>query len=62
MRECSATPAKDVMLLARWCLANTLLGNADGHAKTLSLLYAQGRAPRLAPYTCEPRADLTPLS
>lgn len=50
LRQCSATPAKDVRLLARWCFANTLLGNADGHAKNLSLLYDQAKAPRLAPF------------
>ncbi len=50
LRKHSASPAKDVRLLARWCFANVLLGNADGHAKNLSLIYDQGKAPRLAPF------------
>ena len=50
LRKHSASPAKDVRLLARWCFANVLLGNADGHAKNLSLLYDQGKAPGLAPF------------
>lgn len=50
LRKQSAFPEKDIELLAKWCVANVLLGNADGHAKNLSLLYDQGSTPRLAPF------------
>lgn len=50
LRRHSASPARDLMLLLRWTLFNVLLGNADAHAKNLSLLYDQGKAPRLAPF------------
>jgi serine/threonine-protein kinase HipA len=47
--EKSSVPAVDTMHLLRWQIANVLLGNADGHAKNLSLLYDAGRC-RLAPF------------
>ncbi|RQD67919.1 MAG: type II toxin-antitoxin system HipA family toxin [Desulfonatronovibrio sp. MSAO_Bac4] len=50
LRRHSASPARDLMLLLRWTLFNVLIGNADAHPKNLSLLYDQGKAPRLAPF------------
>ncbi len=50
LRRHSSSPARDLMLLLRWTFFNVLVGNADAHAKNLSLLYDQGKAPRLAPF------------
>jgi serine/threonine-protein kinase HipA len=49
LRRTSSVPAVDTMNLLRWQIANVLLGNADGHAKNLSLLY-DWRQCRLAPF------------
>lgn len=49
LREASSTPAVDIMNLLRWQIANVILGNADGHAKNLSLLYDRKQC-RLAPF------------
>lgn len=49
VRECSTSPAEDGLLLLRWQILNLLLGNADGHAKNVSLLYREGET-RLAPF------------
>jgi len=49
LRRTSSVPAVDTMNLLRWQIANVLLGNADGHAKNLSLLY-DGTQCRLAPF------------
>jgi serine/threonine-protein kinase HipA len=49
LREASTKPAMDIMNLLRWQIANVILGNADGHAKNLSLLY-DGKQCRLAPF------------
>ncbi|HEX8393284.1 MAG TPA: HipA domain-containing protein [Longimicrobium sp.] len=46
-RHC-ANPLRDLETLARWALFNLLVGNNDGHAKNLSLLYEPG-GPALAP-------------
>ena len=45
------SPERDLASLADWQILNYLLGNWDGHAKNLSLLYQPGReAPVLAPF------------
>lgn len=45
------SPEKDLASLADWQILNYLLGNWDGHAKNLSLLYEPGEeAPSLAPF------------
>jgi serine/threonine-protein kinase HipA len=41
-------PLRDLETLARWTLFNLLVGNNDGHAKNLSLLYTSDGV-RLAP-------------
>ncbi len=48
IRMHSSDPLTDTEHLARWTLANTVLGNNDGHAKNLSLLYLP-EGIRLAP-------------
>lgn len=46
----AAQPAVALSTLLDWQILNCLLGNWDGHAKNLSLLYPAGqRAPALAP-------------
>jgi serine/threonine-protein kinase HipA len=50
--EVSSRPAADKILLIRWFIFNFLIGNADAHAKNISLLYPpemKGR-PQLAPF------------
>ncbi|MGM0557811.1 MAG: type II toxin-antitoxin system HipA family toxin [Myxococcota bacterium] len=49
IRRLSAQPARDVLELLRWVLFCAVAGNADGHAKNLSLVYDVGR-PHLAPF------------
>ena len=49
VRRMSDDPATDSISLLRWQIANVLLGNADGHAKNLSLVYRDGGC-RLAPF------------
>lgn len=45
------SPESDLASLADWQILNYLLGNWDGHAKNLSLLYEPGaEAPSLAPF------------
>jgi serine/threonine-protein kinase HipA len=48
----SRTPLPDKRDLLGWVLFNVLIGNADAHAKNLSLLYdaADDSLPRLAPF------------
>ena len=46
----SIEPALDTRALLRWLAFNAIVGNADGHAKNLSLLRAAGRSIRLAPF------------
>jgi serine/threonine-protein kinase HipA len=46
----SVEPALDTRALIRWLAFNAIVGNADGHAKNLSLLRTAGRAIRLAPF------------
>jgi serine/threonine-protein kinase HipA len=43
-------PEKDRQKLFRWAVFNYLIGNADAHAKNISLLYAEPPKPRLAPF------------
>lgn len=40
--EHSVNPAKDKQFLLKWVMFNLLIGNADSHAKNLSLLYKDG--------------------
>ncbi len=49
LAEVSHQPLEDRRNLLRWVIFNVLIGNADAHAKNLSLLYAPGRA-ELAPF------------
>jgi serine/threonine-protein kinase HipA len=49
VEEWSDEPIVDSLLLLDWALFNLLIGNADSHAKNLSLLYAGGTI-RLAPF------------
>ena len=45
------SPERDLASLADWQILNYLLGNWDGHAKNLSLLYKPDvEAPSLAPF------------
>ncbi len=46
--EVSVQPAVDRLALLRWTIFNLLVGNADAHAKNLSLLLEGG--PKLAPF------------
>lgn len=46
----SVEPLPDTEQLLRWQIFNLLCGNADGHAKNLSLLYDPGGNVRLAPF------------
>lgn len=46
----SAEPLPDLEQLLRWFIFNLIFGNADGHAKNLSLLYGRPRGVRLAPF------------
>lgn len=48
LRQLSASPAADILELIRWVIFCAIGGNADGHAKNLSMLYGP-RGPRLAP-------------
>jgi serine/threonine-protein kinase HipA len=45
----SALPAADRLRLVDWVICNYLIGNADAHAKNLSMLYASDGRLRLAP-------------
>ncbi len=49
LERVSAEPLSDVEQLLRWLIFNLLLGNADGHAKNLSLLHSTAGGWRLAP-------------
>jgi len=50
LREISTEPVNDLTRLLRWQIFNYLAGNADGHAKNLSLLYRPTGEVRLAPF------------
>jgi serine/threonine-protein kinase HipA len=43
-------PEEDRSKLFRWVVFNYLIGNADAHAKNISLLYDEPPKPRLAPF------------
>jgi serine/threonine-protein kinase HipA len=50
LRRHSGDPVTDIATLRDWQLFNYLVGNSDGHAKNLALLYPAGDlVPRLAP-------------
>jgi serine/threonine-protein kinase HipA len=49
LRRYSASPAKDLLRLTEWVFFNVLIGNADAHAKNISLMY-RNKAPVLAPF------------
>lgn len=49
LKEHSVQPAADQKSLLGWVIFNVLIGNADAHAKNLSLLFTD-RGPRLAPF------------
>lgn len=51
LRRHVANPVLDISRLRDWQLFNYLIGNSDGHAKNLALLYEpSSAAPRLAPF------------
>lgn len=50
LREHASLPAAEIRKLLRWALFNWLAGNADGHAKNLSLLFLPGGQIELAPF------------
>lgn len=50
VRTASVEPARDLLLLLRWQAFNIGIGNADGHAKNLSLLRDGEGSWRLAPF------------
>ncbi|MBA2663945.1 MAG: type II toxin-antitoxin system HipA family toxin [Bradymonadaceae bacterium] len=49
LRATSRAPALDALALVRWAIFCVLAGNADGHAKNLSILYGD-QGPGLAPF------------
>jgi serine/threonine-protein kinase HipA len=49
LQENSVRPAADRMALLRWVIFNVLIGNADAHAKNLSMIFTD-QGPRLAPF------------
>ncbi len=50
LRDVSTEPAIDCDQLMKWFVLNLLIGNADAHAKNLSLLYHSDGSIRLAPF------------
>ena len=46
----STEPLQDTEQILRWLVFNVAVGNADGHAKNLSLLYGEGGPVRLTPF------------
>lgn len=49
LRQHSTKPAMDILNLLAWTVFNYLIGNADAHAKNISLLLTQN-GPQLAPF------------
>jgi serine/threonine-protein kinase HipA len=49
LKEHSIRPAADQRAMLGWVIFNVLVGNADGHAKNLSILFTD-KGPRLAPF------------
>ncbi|HEY4243462.1 MAG TPA: type II toxin-antitoxin system HipA family toxin [Kofleriaceae bacterium] len=50
VRDATYEPLVDVARLLDWQAFNLVIGNADGHAKNLSLLYGDDGTTRLAPF------------
>ena len=51
IREHSSEPVRSILQLRDWQIFNYLIGNWDGHAKNLALLYERGSAaPKLTPF------------
>ena len=50
VRDVSDAPLDDLDSLLRWQIFNVLVGNSDGHAKNLALLYGMDGSTRLAPF------------
>ena len=48
--DASSEPALDTRAVVRWLAFNAIVGNADGHAKNLSLLRTPNGSLRLAPF------------
>jgi serine/threonine-protein kinase HipA len=49
IRDHSTRPAADQKSLLAWVIFNTIIGNADAHAKNLAILYTT-KGPQLAPF------------
>jgi serine/threonine-protein kinase HipA len=49
LRDSSIQPTADIKSLLNWVVFNVLIGNADAHAKNISLLLTD-RGPKLAPF------------
>jgi serine/threonine-protein kinase HipA len=49
LKEHSIRPAADQRALLGWVIFNVLIGNADAHAKNLSILFTE-KGPQLAPF------------
>lgn len=49
LKKYSIRPAADQMAMLQWVTFNYLIGNADAHAKNLSMLFTD-KGPRLAPF------------
>ena len=49
LKRVSVRPAADLSNLLRWAVFNIVIGNADAHAKNISILYEEN-GPRLAPF------------
>ena len=49
LKDHSIRPAADQRALLGWVIFNVLIGNADAHAKNLSILFTD-KGPRLAPF------------
>jgi len=50
VRAHGAAPARGILLLLRWTIANFLTGNGDGHGKNLALLHDPDEGVQLAPF------------
>jgi serine/threonine-protein kinase HipA len=49
LRRYAGVPAREILLLVRWAIANFVIGNCDAHGKNVALLYAADGL-RLAPF------------
>lgn len=59
LQRYSAEPLEDLQHLVRWTFLNYVVGNCDGHAKNLSLLYGD-HGVRLAPFYDVVSTDVYP--